>query len=144
MCMAAFKAVLDAAEEEGVVHFFIEVALEARTRSLGPLKQEWHTHDYRFAHEPYGPKADAYIRATERLVGKNPHTAARVIAIAPISPRETGLATVAWRDVCTLAAEAFGKLGHDEAAATSCRQQTRGRNGWNRWRRTRSGWLSCT
>lgn len=56
----------------------------------------------------------------------------RVIAIAPISRRETGFATVAWRDVCTLAAEAFGKLGHDEAAATSCGQQTRGRNGWNR------------
>lgn len=48
--MPAFKAALDAAEEERVVHFCIEVELEARTRSLGQLKQEWYTHDSRFAH----------------------------------------------------------------------------------------------
>jgi hypothetical protein len=33
--MPAFKTALDAAQEEEVVHFFIEVALEALTRLLG-------------------------------------------------------------------------------------------------------------
>ena len=38
------------------------------------LSEYLRKHDYQFAHEPYGSEADAFIRATEILVGRKPRT----------------------------------------------------------------------
>ncbi len=77
LCMPHFKAALDAAQEEQVVRFLIEVQLERLTRIAGELSEYLRKHDYRFSHEPYGSEADAFVRATEVLVGKKPHTRER-------------------------------------------------------------------
>jgi hypothetical protein len=72
LCMPHFRAALEAAQDEQVVRFLLEVQLEMLTRLGGELNEYLRKHDYQFAHEPYGSEADAFIRATEILVGKKP------------------------------------------------------------------------
>jgi len=74
LCMPHFRAALAAAQNEPVVRFLVEVQLETLTRLGGELSEYLRKHDYQFAHEPYGSEADAFIRATEILVGRKPRT----------------------------------------------------------------------
>jgi hypothetical protein len=72
LCMPHFRVALEAEQDEQVVRFLLEIQLETLTRLGGELGEYLRKHDYRFAHEPYGSEADAFIRATEILVGKKP------------------------------------------------------------------------
>jgi len=74
LCLPHFKAALRVAQREDVVRFLIEVQLETLTRLGAELGEYLRKHDYQFSHEPYGSEADAFVRATEVLVGKKPRT----------------------------------------------------------------------
>jgi hypothetical protein len=77
LCMPHFKAALATAEAAPAVHLLIEVQLETLGRLAEELGEYLRKHDYRRAHEPSGSEADAFIRATALLVGRNPRTGTR-------------------------------------------------------------------
>jgi hypothetical protein len=76
LCMPHFKAALASAEEEQAARVLVEVQLETLGRLTAELSEYLRKHDYRFAHEPYGAEADAFIRATALLVGQDARTGA--------------------------------------------------------------------
>jgi ribosomal protein L13 len=73
--MPHFKAALKVAQREDAVRILIDAQSTILARLAGELSEYLRKHDYRFSHEPYGPEADAVVRATEILVGKKPHIA---------------------------------------------------------------------
>jgi hypothetical protein len=76
LCMPHFKVALHVAEDKSVVKLLVEVQLDKLAHMAGELGKYLRKHDYVLAHESYGSEADAFIRATELLVGKNPQTGA--------------------------------------------------------------------
>jgi Family of unknown function (DUF6062) len=86
LCMPHFKAALASAEEVQAVRVLVEVQRETLGSLAVELSEYVRKHDYRFAHEPYGAEADAFIRGTALLVGKAPPSGACQGTLAPPAP----------------------------------------------------------
>jgi hypothetical protein len=87
LCMPHFKAALASAGEEQAARVLVEVQRETLGRLAAELSEYLRKHDYRFAHEPYGAEADAFLRATALLVSQDARTGARQGTSAPPSTK---------------------------------------------------------
>jgi hypothetical protein len=77
LCMRHFPAALQAAHEDTVVQYLVEIQIETLSRYAGELHEYLRKRDPRCAQEPYGSEVDAYVRATEILAGQRPHAGER-------------------------------------------------------------------
>lgn len=72
LCFPHFRMVLGEVEDAAALDILIEVQRE-RMESVSKGVQEYlRKHDYRFAHEPYGPERDAWVRAIALFSGGMP------------------------------------------------------------------------
>jgi hypothetical protein len=72
LCLPHFRMVLFRVEDDSTLDILIDVQRERMEALSGDLKEYLRKHDYRFAHEPYGPERDSWIRAIALFAGGAP------------------------------------------------------------------------
>lgn len=75
LCLPHFRLALLHVEDRSARDVLVEVQLRKMRSLLGELAEYLRKHDARYAHEPYGPEADAWIRAVALFTGEPVDTA---------------------------------------------------------------------
>ncbi len=70
LCLPHFRLALLRVEDQSARDLLVDVQLEKMGCLLAELAEYLRKHDYRYAHEPYGSEADAWIRAAALLTGE--------------------------------------------------------------------------
>jgi len=70
LCLPHFRLALLRVEDESARDLLVEVQRQKMGHLLAELAEYLRKHDYRYAHEPYGLEADAWIRAIALFTGE--------------------------------------------------------------------------
>jgi hypothetical protein len=70
LCLPHFRLALLEVEDRSARDMLAEVQLRKMRSLLGELAEYLRKHDARYAHEPYGPEADAWVRAVALFTGE--------------------------------------------------------------------------
>jgi len=72
LCLPHFRTTLAEVDDDLALRILIEVQRERMQAISAELKEYLRKHDYRFAHEPYGPERDAWMRVIALIAGGIP------------------------------------------------------------------------
>ena len=70
LCLPHLIEVTGNCKEKKIINSFLNIESEKMKDLIGELKEIQRKHDYRFSHENFGKEGDAWIRAIEKMVGK--------------------------------------------------------------------------
>ena len=71
LCLNHLISVLNSCRNKKIIENLKEMEFQKRESLIAELKEFHRKHDYRFAKEGYGPEGDSWIRAIEKLAGKD-------------------------------------------------------------------------
>lgn len=72
LCLPHFRMTLSEVDDALALKILVEVQRERMETISMELKEYLRKHDYRFAHEPYGPEGDAWVRVIALFTGGIP------------------------------------------------------------------------
>ncbi len=71
LCLSHLLGVLKKCKEGKTAGLILRIELGKMRSLIGELKEFQRKHDYRFSHEGFGKEGDSWIRAIEKMVGKD-------------------------------------------------------------------------
>lgn len=70
LCLPHLRKVINSCRQKKIIREVLNIELAKMKELINELKEIQRKHDYRFSHEGFGKEGDAWIRAVEKMVGK--------------------------------------------------------------------------
>lgn len=70
LCLPHLQTVINTCRQKKIIREVLNIELAKMKELISELKEIQRKHDYRFSHEGFGKEGDAWIRAIEKMVGK--------------------------------------------------------------------------